>query len=329
MVERPHQHTTCRRAVVRRRAVVVRGRAVVIRGRAVVRRRQRLVPPRGGAVRGGGTPRPLESASPSGPGGEARSSGDAWSGSSSPRAGDAWSSGGSGARSAAPPRGGDPRASGATSRSGRRVEQRRACRGPARPGAAQRALRRRWSLPLGRGLGWPRGAHGPARRRRRSRPAARLTTYSGRELSMMQLSERADDPGLSVLREPDGELATSIRVFVTRLLESAADLRLPGVHDHQPRAAHGQDDRRAQPRPGAGRGPEAAYRADRGELPGAAGGRGAGATARRRPAGPARGSARRGRGHHQAQRPQPPGVAGGRDTPEPGGGPGPHPGSRR
>lgn len=46
-----------------------------------------------------------------------------------------------------------------------------------------------------------------------------LTTYSGRELSMVQLSERAADPGLSVLREPDGELATSIRVFVTRLLD--------------------------------------------------------------------------------------------------------------
>lgn len=174
--------------------------------------------PRGGAARGGGTPTPRVS-EPSGPGGEARSSGDAWSGSSSPRAGDAWSSGGgSGARSAAPLRGGDPRASGATSRSGDAWSS--AARVEARPGLEPRSERSGAGGPSPSAGAWG-GRGGP----RPSAPAPEipasraLTTYSGRELSMMQLSERAGDPGLSVLREPDGELATSIRVFVTRLLD--------------------------------------------------------------------------------------------------------------
>jgi capsular exopolysaccharide synthesis family protein len=175
--------------------------------------------PRGSAARAGGTPTPRVS-EPSGPGGEARSTaGDAWSGSSGgPRAGDAWSGSGGGARGTAAPRSGDPRASGATSRSGDAWSS--AARVEARPGLEPRSERSGASGPTASSGAW--GGRGGARPSAPAPeiPASRaLTTYSGRELSMMQLSERAGDPGLSVLREPDGELATSIRVFVTRLLD--------------------------------------------------------------------------------------------------------------
>lgn len=46
-----------------------------------------------------------------------------------------------------------------------------------------------------------------------------MVPFSGRELSIQHLGDRTQDPGLRVLREPDGELATSIRLFVTRLLD--------------------------------------------------------------------------------------------------------------
>ncbi|MFO0728631.1 MAG: FHA domain-containing protein [Myxococcota bacterium] len=53
-------------------------------------------------------------------------------------------------------------------------------------------------------------------------PAPRLPqVYAGRELSMSALAERVRDPALQILREPDGEFATQIRVFGTRLQDLA------------------------------------------------------------------------------------------------------------
>jgi hypothetical protein len=45
--------------------------------------------------------------------------------------------------------------------------------------------------------------------------------YAGRELSMAALAQRVKDPALQILREPDGEFATQIRVFGTRLQDLA------------------------------------------------------------------------------------------------------------
>lgn len=166
---------------------------------------------RGGA-RSGGTPAPRIS-EPSGP----RSGGDAWSSGSAReprsgggRSGDAWSS-----SSDARPTSGEPRPHGA-GRTGDAWSS--AARVEARTGLEPRSERSGAQAPASSAWGG-RGAARPSAPPPEIPPSRALTTYSGRELSTVQLSERAADPGLSVLRDPDGELATSVRVFVTRLLD--------------------------------------------------------------------------------------------------------------
>ena len=52
-----------------------------------------------------------------------------------------------------------------------------------------------------------------------SASARAIVPYGGPELSIAALESRSLDPALAVLRDPDGALATAIRLFVTRLLD--------------------------------------------------------------------------------------------------------------
>lgn len=45
--------------------------------------------------------------------------------------------------------------------------------------------------------------------------------YSGHELTVADLAQRIGDPALQLLKEPDGDFATAVRVFGTRLLDLA------------------------------------------------------------------------------------------------------------
>lgn len=80
------------------------------------------------------------------------------------------------------------------------------------------------------GNAWGDRTPGPQGQRRSTRdsippPAPQqprsAAIYSGHELSVGDIIKRIADPGLQILRDPDGDFATAIRVFGTRVLDLA------------------------------------------------------------------------------------------------------------